>query len=261
LGNIFARHGQTDAAIEQFSRAMQVRPDEEISVSLGNALLDKGKPDEAMPYFRLALQMLPDFAKAYNGLGRVYLAKGQTDAALQNLRKAVEIETNLANCYTLGCAYAQSGKPDLAIRYLQMSVELQPDFAPAHNDLGNVYLMRGQAAQAEEQWRAALKTEPDLVAAQVNLAWALATSPEATLRNGAEAVALARRANQETGGREPGVLRVLAAADAENGQFQEAVAAAQGAMEVASLRGNSGLANAIKAELKFYQNRQPYRSN
>ena len=261
LGDMYARHGQVDAAIEQFSKAMQIRPDEDIAVALANALVDKGKPDEAIPYYRLALQTWPDFARAYNGLGRAYLAKGQPDAAIQNLQRAVDIQTNLENCYDVGCAYAQIGKLDLAIRYLQQAAAIQPDFAPAHNNLANVFMMKGQVAQAEEEWRAALKVEPDMVEAQMNLAWALATCPEASLRNGGEAVALAQMANQRSGGRDPAILRVLAAADAETGQFQEATAVAQGAMEVAALRHNEALANAIQAEMKFYQNGQPYRED
>ena len=48
-----------------------------------------------------------------------------------------------------------------------------------------------------------------------NLAWALATCPDASLRNGAKAVQLARQANRLSDGKNPLVLRTLAAACAD----------------------------------------------
>ena len=47
----------------------------------------------------------------------------------------------------------------------------------------------------------------------------LATCPQASLRNGIEAVKLAERANQLAGGKNPAVLCTLAAAYAEAGNF------------------------------------------
>ena len=54
----------------------------------------------------------------------------------------------------------------------------------------------------------------------------LATNPNASVRNGIEAMALAERALQLSGGSEPAVLDALAAAYAEAGRFAEAAAAA-----------------------------------
>ena len=59
------------------------------------------------------------------------------------------------------------------------------------------------------------------------MAWLLATSPEASLRDGARAVELAQRAVRLTGGREPDALDTLAAAYAEAGRFAEAVETAE----------------------------------
>ena len=90
------------------------------------------------------------------------------------------------------------------------------------------------------------------------LGLALATCPEVALRNGMEAVELARRAAQLSHGREPAVLDALAAAYAENGQFSEAVAAAQRALDLASAHGNTVLADAIRARIKLYRSATPF---
>jgi hypothetical protein len=77
------------------------------------------------------------------------------------------------------------------------------------------------------------------------------------LRNGTNAIALAERANELGRGRNPMALRSLAAAFAENGQYADAVAAAQQALQIS--RGNSSLAATIQEQLKYYQNHQPFR--
>ena len=96
-----------------------------------------------------------------------------------------------------------------------------------------------------------------MVSAQANLAWVLATCPDPSLRNGPEALALAERAMQLTGGGNPMVLRVLAAAFAENGQYPDAIAAAQQAWQLS--RANPSLAATLQEHLKYYQRHQPFR--
>ena len=253
------REGRADAAIEQFRMALQTQPDAETSCRLGAALLDERKPDEAMVCFRQALQIQPDNAMAYDGLARACIAMGQTDEAIQDFQKALQIQPDMPlSCYSLGNAYMQEGQLDLAIQYWQKTVAIQPDFAPAHSNLGNALLMKGQVAEAIQHWRSALTIGPNLPA-QVGLAWVLATCPQESIRDGTDAVGLAERANQMTGGRNPVVLRTLAAAYAENGQFSYAVATAQQALQIAQLQHNVQLGATIGQQLKFYQNGQPFR--
>ena len=62
------------------------------------------------------------------------------------------------------------------------------------------------------------------------LAWIRATSPYAEVRDGRKAVQFAELANQVTGGRNTGMLSILAAAYAEAGDFEKAVATQQKAI-------------------------------
>ena len=70
-----------------------------------------------------------------------------------------------------------------------------------------------------------------------NLAWLLATHPSAEFRNGAEAVPLAERACQLTGGTNLAMLATLAAAYAEAGRFPEAVSTQQKVCDLAAAQG------------------------
>src|SRR5208283_1370777 len=127
----------------------------------------------------------------------------------------------------LGNALLQKGNVDEAIVHYQKALQIKPDFAKAHYNLGNALLQKGNVDEAIVHYQKALQIKPDYVAAQNNLAWVLAIAPQASLRNGSQAVQLAQRANQLTGNGNPVVLRTLAAAYAEAGRFPEAVETAQ----------------------------------
>ena len=96
------------------------------------------------------------------------------------------------------------------------------------------------------------------MAAQSNLAWLLATSSDPSLRSGQEAVLLAEQANRLSGGRRPIILRILAAAYAEAGRFDEAKERANEALQRANNQGNFALSDVLRKEMELYESGQPY---
>jgi peptidoglycan/LPS O-acetylase OafA/YrhL len=101
-------------------------------------------------------------------------------------------------------------------------------------------------------------TPPEPVEAN-NLAWSLATSPDATKRNGALAVKLAEDACLQTQCRITAMVGTLAAAYAEAGRFDEAIFTAQQACKLAEKNGETNLLQINQKLLALYQNHQPYR--
>ena len=101
------------------------------------------------------------------------------------------------------------------------------------------------------EYTKALQISPENLAALSNLAWLLATSSDPTLRNGSEAVRLAERADSASSRSDnhPTVLRILAAAYAEAGQFAEAKETAQHALQAANIQGNTTLSDALREKL------------
>ena len=91
-----------------------------------------------------------------------------------------------------------------------------------------------------------VELQPDDAQVNCNLAWLRASCAEPSLRNGAEAVALARRAVELTGGQNPIVFAALAAAQAEAGQFPEAVAAGRQGVNLALQQDNPAAAKVLQ---------------
>jgi cytochrome c-type biogenesis protein CcmH/NrfG len=77
------------------------------------------------------------------------------------------------------------------------------------------------------------------------------------MRNGVEAIELARRAVQLSNGREPAVLGTLAAACAEAGRFAEAVQTAHQALELATRQNKQSLVRSIEATIPLYEAQTP----
>ena len=94
-------------------------------------------------------------------------------------------------------------------------------------------------AEAVLQLREAVRLAPNNVVFVNRLAWVLATCPEASIRNGTEAVRLAQWPARISQGQEPTFLGTLAAAHAEAGDFAQAIEAAERAVTLASARGDA----------------------
>jgi spermidine synthase len=152
---------------------------------------------------------------------------------------------------------------DEGIAHFQKALETRPDFAEAHNNLGVALLQKGLVNEAITHFQRALEIRPDFADARDSLdhaAWLLATSPEASLRNGPKALALARQLDRLSGGNNPALLDTLAAAYAGSGQFPEAIDAAQRALALALSQNNPALADALRQQIKLFQAGSPLRS-
>jgi len=105
---------------------------------------------------------------------------------------------------------------------------------------------------------AAHAQRPDEAGLALYLAWELATNPDEKARDGKRAVELAEAAVLARG-RTPDDLDTLAAAYAEAGRFDEAVATIEEALKTAGPHGDAALIAEWAARLERYRGRQPYR--
>lgn len=141
---------------------------------------------------------------------------------------------------------------------MQHALEATGENYVAHSYLGVALLARGDAAGAVSHWREATRIQPGYATVANNLAWLLSTHPDATLRNGAEAVRQAERAAQITGNA-PSALDTLAAAYAEAGRQADAVTTARSALAGARASGHEALATQLEARLASYQSGRAWR--
>ena len=260
LGNALAGLRRIDEAVTHYRKALEINPCyAEAHNNLGVVLAGRGEVDEAIQHYRQALEINPYYAEAHNNLGGVLAGRGEVDEAIQHYRQALEIKPYDAEPqYNLGNALAGLRRIDEAVTHYRKALEINPRHAGTHNNLGIVLAGRGEVDEAIQHYRQALEINPHYAEAHKNLAWLLATCPAAALRNGAEAIEHAQRANRLSGGRRPDVLHTLAAAYAEAGQFPEALAAVCKGMELATQQNNRALADALHTGIALYEAGKPY---
>ena len=126
------------------------------------------------------------------------------------------------------------------------------------NNVGVALAALGRFDHALTQFRKALQLQPDCVEARKNLAWLRATCPQASLRNGGEAIEHARRADQLCGSRRADVLDALAAAYAEAGRFPEALGTARKALDLATRQQAQAMADVLRTRIALYEAGKPF---
>ena len=145
------------------------------------------------------------------------------------------------------------------IALFQHALDVTKDNWYAHGNLATSFARRGRVDLAIEQYRKLLAIKPDSVDALNNLAWHLSTAADDRLRDGPEALALARRAVQSSKTVNASLLDTLAAALAENGEFVEATRTAQHAIELANAAGQTQVAARMETRLNAYRLGRSYR--
>jgi protein O-mannosyl-transferase len=260
LGNVLLQKGNVDEAIIHYQQALKIKPDyAEAHNNLGSALCQKGKVDEAITHCQQALQIKPGYAEAHNNLGSVLYQKGKVDEAIIHYQKALQINPAYADAhYNLGNALLKMGKVDEAIAHYQKTLQINPDNAKAHYNLGNVLLQKSKVDEAIAHYQKALQIKPDYPNALNNLAWQQATCPDVRIRDGVQAVKYAERACELTHYGVPPFVGTLAAAYAEAGRFDEAIAAAEKACGLAAAGGEQKLLEKNQKLLVLYRAHQPY---
>ena len=229
--------------------------------NLGVALVSQGKVDNGIRCYREAIRLLPDYALAHYNWGNALAEQGKTEEALEHYRAALQAKAVPAQLhFRMGLALARTGKTAEAISQYRSALEIQPDYLQAHKRLGIALADKGDIREALVHYRAALRLAPDDLEMLDQLAWVLATHPDAEIRHGVEAVRLATRAGELAGKNDVALMDTLAAAYAESGRFGEAASTAQRAIEMAEAAGQKELAATLRQRLQLYQSRRAFRT-
>jgi tetratricopeptide (TPR) repeat protein len=248
-----------------FQHAVDVTSDNYFAHNhLGVAYANAGNMEAAGAEYAEAVRTGPSYDAANGNLGGYYMFRGQVDKATACFQNAVRINPVIGLHHgNLGNAYLSQGRLDEAEVELRLATRKDPNTAAYHKSFAEVLFRQGKISAAMAERRMAVGLSPDDVIYLNETAWLLATHPDPSVRNGAEAVAYATRANQLTGDRVPLLLGTLAAAYAEVGQFAEALQIARRALELATQQKKKDqdqtLIRSIKARIPLYEAGTPVR--
>jgi tetratricopeptide (TPR) repeat protein len=220
---IYIEMGRSDQAVRHLEKVVQLQPESATAhYNLGTALSSIDKVPDAVEQYQRALELRPDYAQAHNNLGHALLAMARIDDADDHFHEAARLD---------------------------------PQNAGAHYNIGMIARARGDQPETIARLRTAVRLQPDWVQAVAQLAWMLATTSSATLRDADQATQLAEHAAVLTNRRNAGVLDVLAAAQAAAGHFDRAIASCD---EALALMPGEPLAGAVTQRRALYSQRRAY---
>ncbi|MEW6305432.1 MAG: tetratricopeptide repeat protein [Verrucomicrobiota bacterium] len=260
LGKHYHAQGDIPKALENYQRAVEVEPSyAEAQHLYGLALAEQGRHAEAATHFYAALANNPRHAAALSSLALSLAELRQFEDAIRIGEQARQLRPRDARTLNnLGLALFGAGRIDEARAQFEAAVRAEPNYALARLNLAKTFLAVGNFKDAVRELRETLRLQPDSTSAALMLARILATHPDATLRNGAEAVRLVE-AVRAKGSPSASLLDTLATAYAEAGRFAEAVSTAREALTLARAQGQTRLAADIEKRLKLFEAGQPFR--
>jgi protein O-mannosyl-transferase len=223
-------------------------------------LLRRKQLDQAEVECEKAISILPSYGALYALQGEILKGQGKFNLAVEKLGAALKSDPNLiAARLPLGEALLATKHPVDAAAQFRTVLKAEPRNYEADTWLARDLMVQGKTNECIAEFEHSLTLQPNQVDVLNDLAWMMSTSAHPEIRNGPEAVKLASRACQLTSNKQPILMGTLAAAYAESGRWEEAVAAAQKAHDLAMATGMKPLAERNLHLAELYRSHQPCR--
>ncbi|HED66518.1 MAG TPA: tetratricopeptide repeat protein, partial [Planctomycetes bacterium] len=218
LGYIDHREGKLDAAEAHYRQALEDAPRmADAHTNLAGIELARGRSEEARASLDAALAADPGFVNAWLLYGVLEEQEGHPEEALARRARAFQVDPNSVSA---GVEYARSllatGRTNEALAVLGPLASDHPNHIDAQVTLARAESAAGRDGAARDRLERLLGRADPAVATE--LAWVLATSPDASVRDPARALRLARGIDEP----DWRALRSLAAALAGTGAREEA---------------------------------------
>ena len=216
-----------------------------------------GEYDKAIADYDQALRLDPNNAAIYRNRGIAWKRKGDFDKAIADFNQALRIDVNYIAVYiNRGNAWENKGDFDKAIADFNQALRLDVNYTKVYINRGWAWNGKGEYEKAIIDFNEALRLDANYAYAYGSLAWLQATCPDSRYRDGKAALKNANKAYQMEGWKNWGGPDTLAAAYAENGDFEKAREWETKAIEMATDEKSK---QRCRSHLKFYKQNKPYR--
>lgn len=209
----------------------------------------------AVKDYTKAIKFKPRFTNYYGFRAKAYLRLKEYDKAISDLSKGIELD-RYDYYYLRGDAWFFKKQYLNAIRDYTNAIEAASNESKEYIYLikrAKTYVLIYRYDKAIEDYVDAIELDDEKYIPYNELAWILATCPNKNFRNGNKALEYALKAyeiNDETN-----ILNTLAAAYAENSNFEKAIELQKEAIK--NLKDNEKIKD-YKTRLELYKKRIPY---
>jgi tetratricopeptide (TPR) repeat protein len=167
--------------------------------------------------------------------------------------------TNIEAHAVLGTLLIRAGQTEAGFGQFDDELNSSNDKISVHRIIAEEVMRYRMWSLAQQHLRDAVTLGANDPTIFNNLAWLEATNPDASMRDGPQAVGHALRAIQLSGNRSANFLGTLAAAYAEEGDYDLAAATQDQAIHAAQAAGQSSVIQTLTATAALYRSARPYR--
>ncbi|MGZ8901829.1 MAG: tetratricopeptide repeat protein [Limisphaerales bacterium] len=258
-GNAYRAKGDDERAFRDYEQAIRFNPANAGAYVNRAIIFDRrGEHEAAIMDYNEAIRFHPKFPQAFFNRGLSYLQQREFDLARRDLTEAIRLDPKFAAAYVnRGGIHIEKKEVDLALADYEAAIRLDPKLAEGYLGRARALSEKRKFARAAADYEKAIKLRPDGPEGLNALAWFRATCPVDSFRNGKNAVSAAMQACELTRWEFFACVDTLAAAFAENKEYQKAADFQMYALTLASLESEHR-AGAEK-RLALYQQGKPYR--
>ncbi|MGH9395313.1 MAG: tetratricopeptide repeat protein [Terriglobia bacterium] len=133
--------GEYEMAVELYRRSLNLHPTAEAYTFLGWTYHFQGKLDEAIEECKKAIQIDPEFGNPYNDIGAYLIERGKYDEALPWLERALQsrrYESYHYPHYNLGRAFMAKEMYGKARQHFETALRMCPDYVLASQALDEI---------------------------------------------------------------------------------------------------------------------------
>jgi tetratricopeptide (TPR) repeat protein len=244
-----------DNSVELMTYALAHTPNNAGSqATLGAAFAKAGRAREAIAHYRESLRLEPKGSLARLNLGVELANADQLEEAGQQFVLALEqsphSEVLLNN---LGAARARQGEYRESLVQFREAIRWHPNHPKAYHNAAMALQAMGEAEAAVTNYAAVLRLEPHSPDTLDRLAGLLARCPIAPYHQPEMAVRLAKEATGMTHDQKADYLDTLATAYAAAGQYTNAIAASEKAINIAKGHVMAERLSKLQNDLLAYQ--------
>ena len=251
--------GAADAQrFEAWSPSKENRGHAYVVRGLGNE--NAGNFARALLDYTEAIRMEPKSLLAHYYRGCLHYELGNLRSAVADLDVFIKLELNygaIRGHLVRGHVHAEMGQRDRALADYAEVIQRAYYNAEGRGMRADAYKARGDYAAASADYAKARQMSPRDDDALNALAWFRATCPDASFRNGRQAVEDATKACELTKWEDGHIIDTLAAACAEAGDFGNAVKYQAQAMNKAVL--SPGARKEMEQRLRLFKQGRPWR--
>lgn len=172
LAQAYLWSNQYPEALAEFRFLLSKNPDSgPVHILLGEALDASNRVEEATAEFESAVRVSPHQPEVHFGLGYLYWKRKRYPEAIREFQAELSQQPQHTQAMTyLADTQMQSGDNKAAAPLLRTVLKLAPDTRLAHLDMGIILTRENQPAEAERQFRDAIRLDPSKTDAHYRLA-------------------------------------------------------------------------------------------